>query len=144
MLLLLGCLPSLLFNAGTGRSVLIHDHRGESLHSHIVAVADQHDHVRWHAGQHEHDDGDEPDGHDALPQHAESHSDTVIPGTEVAVSKKHEPATEIGLAHPMPVLPLISTAASPVSSPPPRWSLDAAGGVRQMELACLRAVVLLI
>lgn len=148
MLLLLGCLPSLLFNVGTGRGLVIHDHWDQSLHTHVLAVAHQHDHSDWHARQHGHghghDDADAPDGHDVVPQPIERHSETVIRGTEVTVSKKHESATEIGSIHPMLVPPVLSTAAPPISSPPPRGWPDPAGGVRRTELACLRAVVLLI
>jgi hypothetical protein len=124
---------------------VIHDHREESLHIHVL-FAHHLNHADWHAGNHshEHDDGDEGDGHDAMPQPVESDPDTVIRGTEVAVARKYEPATEVRWAYLMLVPPLIATAAPRVTSPPPRLSLDVVGGVRQTELACLRAVVLLI
>ena len=148
ILLIVGCLPSLLFNVGTGRSVLIHKHSEQSFHTHVISGSEHRHHVHPHEARHGHDynEADESDHHDPLSQPTEPHTDTVIRGTEVAVLTKHEAATNgVALPHSLPVPLLISAAAAlPVASPPLRRSLDGSRGAGWTERACLRAVILLI
>ena len=129
LLLLVGCLPSLLLNAGMGRSVLIHDYEDQWLHTHLVSDSHSHQadlHDRLH-------------GHHDVPPH--EHSDTVIRGTDIGITKKHESAQAIAVDFLLPVLIVVSPLTSPTSSsfPSPGTAADSPPA----QLASLSTIILL-
>jgi hypothetical protein len=142
VLLLLGCLPSLLLNAGTARSILLHDHHAGSLHTHVVVLAGKH--APGHGSHH----GEPPvlagwQGH-AWIQPVEQHGDTVIPGAEAMTARKPTPAAKVGLVQPVPVAAFLSAAAASGRSSSLRPGGGASGGTAPAQLICLRTVILLI
>ena len=149
-LLLLACLPSLLFNVGSGRSVLIHDHSGDAFHTHVVAASFDHAHPHTHGYEQGGDSGELP-GSDGPPDRGpegepvDRRSDGAkIRGTEVAVSKKCASFLEDYLLHPGVASLTIQTAPPPTVPLAAAFPGDSPRALGRTELTSLRAVVLLI
>jgi hypothetical protein len=118
----------------------------------VVPASIPHRHVHRHADGREHAHGAEHlSADEALAVPRDDHDDdndhndgAVIRGTEVAVFKKHRSEADVGSAHVNPLPPVLGTVSPAIFTPLPIASRDPGGGARQMELVCLRAIVLLI
>ena len=150
-LLTLACLPTLILNVGTGRSVLLHEHQDSSLHGHVLAASrhdhHHHDHDHPHNNANTHHDGDEdterPLAGDGVAAPLERHDDgAVIRGTEVAVAKRQNPAAEVAPSVSYALPSLWAGPEPPV--PPPLHAHDPSGGIRRTQLTSIRVTVLLV
>ena len=142
-LLLLACLPSLLLNVGTGRGVLFHDHEGTTLHTHVVSTAVEHGHRHWHTDVHA-DRGNAADADGSVTPLEQHHDGPVIRGAEATASRKDDSSQRIVSLKVLSVASVLLTAQTSAFPLPTVASHGLAGGTRHTELACLRAVVLLI
>jgi hypothetical protein len=139
-LVLLACLPSLIFNTGVGRAVLLHAHEEAPLHAHVVGSSHDHhghDHHHGHAHPHPaHEDVPTP-GDDGVP--VERVQGAVVRGAEATATVKFDLVTVLDV----PVAPA-SVEILPHYTPTSAASYDAGPVASRAEVAALRAVVLLI
>ena len=107
-LILLGVLPSLLLNVGSGRALLIHDHDHEDTHGHVITA-----HVEE---EHDHEHGELAVDYLGFDQD-ETNSHFIVLGNEL-VRPKHSTATDAPAGvDALPALPsIIITVASPLGS----------------------------
>ena len=142
--ILLGCLPSLLFNVGVARGLLIHDHYEESFHGHVVTIAQRGDHPHSHAHVHPHHHRGERPPEDTPADGEDGHGDTFVRGTELGLLKKQ--AAPERVCHLAPSLAESSPRVSALSAPsaPQKGRTTRGGEARGVDLACLRATILLV
>jgi hypothetical protein len=133
-LILLGVLPSLFLNVGSGRALLIHDHEHEEAHAHVITA-----HVD---AEHDHEQGEQAADYLAFDQR-ETNSRFIVLGNELA-RPKHSAATDApAVVHTLPALPSILIT---IASPPESCSTigDVGAGPPNVSLAFQTCVQILI
>lgn len=143
-LVLLACLPSLIFNTGVGRAILVHAHEEDPLHAHVVGSShDHHGHDHDHGHAHPaREDAPLPvptSGDDGAP--VEPVQGAVVRGAEATASAKSDLVTVLVGA--VPASPA-TVEVLPNLPPTNAASYDAGPVAGRAEVAALRAVVLLI